>query len=195
MESPEPQAGGTIQLDRTLLAILEGLQEAEQAGVTELAEETDAITTFATYEGGKGYFTHHFNNKYDLSVINIGSEFHPHQNAAREAMLAALPDAEIETVIERTDLPASTDNTIVVADELFEEIAQIRDQWYAISVAERVEGVQSIAAAVEDSENGKLGAVSISTPAAKSTRSQIEEKYADVVTDTAVEIELKLRYQ
>lgn len=255
MKSSEPQAGGTIQSDRTLLAILEGLQEAERAGVTELserldlskstvhkhlktlheygyvrnddgtyrlsfrfltlggvvrnsrplcnvaydpmrelAEETDTITTFAIYEGDKGYFTHHFNNKYDLSVVNIGSEFHLHQNAAGKAMLAELPDAEIESVIERTDLPASTNNTIVAADELFEEIAQIRDQGYAISLAERVVGVQSIAVAVEDAENGELGAVSISTPAAKSSRSQIEEKYADVVTNTAVEIELKLRY-
>jgi DNA-binding IclR family transcriptional regulator len=256
MTTYDPSHGGKIKSDETLLAIIEGLQELDRAGVTELstyleltkstvhkhlktmeehgyvvnmdgtyrlsfrfltlggvvrnsnrlctaayepvrevAEVTDTITTFAICEHNRGYFTYQLNNKYDMNVVNIGSVFFLHQNAAGKAMLAEFPDDTVELIVTECGLPARTENTITDQDALFEEIERIRDQGFAMSVAERVEGVQSLSAAIEDPETGEFGAISISTPATRATGSQIGDKYAEEIMDRATEIELNLRYQ
>jgi DNA-binding IclR family transcriptional regulator len=180
--------GGVVRNNSQLCAV-------SYEPVREFAEKTDMMTTFAMCEHNRGYFTHDVNNKYGMSVVTIGSEFYLHQNAAGKAMLAELPDKTIERIVAETGLPAKTENTITDPAELFKEIHEIRAQGYALSVSERVEGVQSLSAAIENPETDELGAISITAPAAKTTSSQIEDKYAEKITDTAVEIGLKLRYQ
>lgn len=163
--------------------------------VERIANETDKLTTFAVREGNRGVFTHLSNDKYGITDDNpLGQTFYLHQNASGKAMLAELPDEEIDQIVDQTGLPRRTENTVVDRDELFEEIETVRQQGFAISVQERVEGVDAISASVRDPECGTLGAISLTAPGDQLTKESLREMYADLVIETANELELQSRY-
>ena len=164
--------------------------------VERLANETNRLSAFAVKEGDHGVFTHVYNDRYGITDDNpLGQTFHLHQNAAGKAMLAQLSDEEIDQVIQRQGLPSKTRNTIVDRVTLFEEIEDARNRGFAISVQERVEGVDAISASVHDPEIGTLGAISITAPGDQMTKNAIKETYADLVVETAKELELQSRYR
>lgn len=74
---------------------------------------------------------------YDYAV---GQRDGIHAGASGKAILAFLPDAEIERLFETAELKATTENTIVEPDALRREIGEIRARGYATSLGERVPG-------------------------------------------------------
>lgn len=166
-----------------------------RASVTELAEETNQMVSFILRDGSHGVAVFVRNDRYGLrKQVPLGNRFPLYQNGAGKSILAALPDDELEGVIERTTLEAKTPNTITSVDVLRREIEEIRDRGYATSTEERVEGVQSVASAVEDRSGGTIGSLSIAGPADRLTEERLHAGYADAVMEAANELELRIRY-
>lgn len=247
---------GTVQSDRTLLRVVNGLQDLDGAGVTdlaehldkpkstvhkhlktlqqegyvtkrngayrlgfrflthggyirdhhelctlaapkvrELAEETNELTLFSIKEGDYGTFTYIYNDKYGLTEsAPLGTRFHLHENSAGKAILAKLPDDEIDEIIDRVGLPRKTDNTVASRDELFERIEQIRRKGFALNFQERREGIQATAAAVYHPETDSYGALSIAGPTNRLQKERLEQEYSDVLLGTVNELEIQINY-
>lgn len=164
--------------------------------VHELAAETDRLVAFAIKEHDRGVFTSIYNDKYGLrEAVPLGKRFPLHANAAGKAMLSELEDHEIESIIERQGLDSQTENTVVDRNELLEEIEEVRNRGFSISMGERIEGVHSISASVVGQDKDDIGAVSLSGPVSRMSKNQIEGEYADVIIDTANELELQVKYR
>lgn len=162
--------------------------------IRRLGEETDRLASFAIKEHNIGIFTHAHNDRYGLGNNNpIGKKFNLHQNAPGKAILARLSNEEIELILTRKGLPQATENTIKSRDELFNQIEQIRKQGFAISVQERVKGVDAVSASVLDPRTESVGAVTISIPGNRLGQDDLRDKYATKVMDTAGEMELQIR--
>lgn len=163
--------------------------------IEELAAESDQMVSFILRDRYHGVFVFIENDRYGLrKPVPLGNRYVIHQNAAGKAILAELDDETIEEIIAETGLPRETENTITDADDLWADIETIRTQGYATSTGERLEGIQSIAAAVSSPETDQTGAISITGPADHLSQEHVHTQYAEMVMEAANELELRTRY-
>jgi DNA-binding IclR family transcriptional regulator len=129
-----------------------------------------------------------------MTSAQIGNRRHLHQLAAGKAMLAALPDDEVDRIVARRGLPGRTPNTITDEQALFEELETIRDRGYAFNRSESIEGLNAVGAAFRDEDGWPLGALSISGPANRLQGDLLEEELPSKLLGAVNEVEINLRY-
>ncbi|WP_418285633.1 IclR family transcriptional regulator [Halorubrum sp. DTA46] len=131
----------------------------------------------------------------------VGEEYHAtkeqepdylHFTASGKAVLAALPEQRVESIIEDHDLPEKTAKTITEPSDLFEELSTIRSRGYAINDEEEVVGIRAVGAPIRDANGGVLGAISVSGPTGRFTLDRCHETFSGTVTESANVIEAKL---
>lgn len=164
--------------------------------VEKAADRTDRNTAFVIREGSHGVFVSVSNDRYGLrKAVPLGNRYPLHQNASGKAILSTLSDDAVERIVEETGLPEETPNTVTDRATLFDELDCIRDRGYATSEAERIDGVQSVAAAVDARQSGRVGALTLAGPKNDRMKRKIEAEYADIVVEMANELELQILYK
>lgn len=101
--------------------------------------------------------------------IGVGTYDHEyakavHATANGKAILAWLPETEIERTVSVTGLSRFTDRTIISLAELLEEFRHVRRNGYAIDDEEFQQGVVSFGDAIRDVSGAVIGAVSCLMP-------------------------------
>jgi len=115
-----------------------------------------------------------------------------HTTATGKAILSQLPDTRVREIIDRYPLNASTENTITNEEILFENLAEIRDQGYALDLEERFSGMQGIGAPIVSTDEGIIGAIFVYGPRNRLSDDRLETEIADKVLETANEIQVGL---
>lgn len=95
-----------------------------------------------------------------------GAQTYLHSTALGKALLAEMPDQQVRQLLEQMPLPRLTDQTKVSVPQLLTELKQVRIQGYATNDEENRHGVFSAGAAVLNSENRAVGALSGGVPSA-----------------------------
>lgn len=98
-----------------------------------------------------------------------------------KAMMAYLPQDEIDHSIETWGLHRFTPNTITDRETLYAELEATRKRGYAIDVEEESPGVKCVAIPVRDSSGYPTGAISISG-SLMSMKDEILEEYAKTLS-------------
>jgi DNA-binding IclR family transcriptional regulator len=161
--------------------------------VAEMAMEVGEIAEFLVENQGKAVVTHRtIGNDGVPGRTRVGSHLPLHQAAAGKAMLAFMPDAETDRIIQQQRLIPATERTITDEDELYEELKEIRSVGYAINNEESTKGVSAVAAPVQDSEDTPIGACAITGPAHRLEIDSDANDLTDTVLTYANEIELRL---
>jgi DNA-binding IclR family transcriptional regulator len=128
------------------------------------------------------------------TACTVGSRAPAYCTAVGKAMLAELPDPEVNEVIRRWGLKAITPNTITTASGLKSELRAIRSRGYAIDNEEKESGLRCVSAPVR-SESGKLlAALSVSGPAFRVTKERVPE-IGKAVMQAAGELSYELGYR
>lgn len=125
----------------------------------------------------------------------IGERRLPHQSSAGKAILSELDDDRIQAIIDRHGLPALTPNTITEPELLFDEMKQTREQGFATSVEESIEGISGIGIAVTDPSGSPVGGLSVTGPTHRFTDEYMVWELTDPLRETVNEIELDLMYE
>ena len=107
--------------------------------------------------------------------LEIGQCVPLHCTGLGKAILAHLPEAEIESTIERLDLSMHTQNTISDPGRLMEELGTIRGEGVAIDNEEFITGVRCIAAPITNREGRVAAAISISVPTRRFSLEKLQE--------------------
>jgi DNA-binding IclR family transcriptional regulator len=117
-----------------------------------------------------------------------------HNTSVGKAYLSTLSPEELEGTLDRIDLHAKTNNTITEKSELMNEIEITRQRGYAICVEEYLIGLITIGAPLVSKHNGKgVGAVSFDFSVLQTSAQEIEEKYAELIQETASALSKRLR--
>lgn len=162
--------------------------------VRELGDKTDFLAMFTMMEFDRGVFVYVYNDRLGLrQTSQLGQQFYLHTNAAGKAMLAQLSDDDVRRIVETTGLPSRTSATITDRDVLFDQIELIREQGYATSVREWIEGTKAVAAAVHSPERDELGAISLVFPYNPSQKG-FREDHTDIISEAGRELELQVKY-
>jgi IclR family acetate operon transcriptional repressor len=85
-----------------------------------------------------------------------------HAIGAGKCFLAYLPEEDLEEWL-KGDLPRSTDRTITSPDQLRKELAQVRQQGYAVGRGEWLSGVFGVAVPVRDDTGRVFGGLALGT--------------------------------
>ena len=113
---------------------------------------------------------------------SVGRRNPAYCTAVGKAILAYLPESQVESIVRKHGLKAMTANTITSFLELKGELAAIRDQGYAIDNEEIEEGVRCVGCVVRDFSGGPVAAISVSGPAFRLTRQKVKSISRPVVT-------------
>ena len=108
------------------------------------------------------------------TYTDLGTPIPLNQGAPSKAILAFLRDDLQEQVI-RGPLRAATENTLIEADELRQELAAVRRQGYALSFGEREPRIASVSVPVYDHLKTAIGSLSVTGPDVRLSRARLEE--------------------
>jgi len=100
-------------------------------------------------------------------TLSVGTRLPAAYTSMGRVLLAQLPEAELEAFLARVKLEAFTSSSVTSADVLKEEIIKARVRGYSIVDQELDSGLRSVAAPVFAGNGELLGAINISTNAAR----------------------------
>jgi IclR family KDG regulon transcriptional repressor len=138
----------------------------------ELWKRFDDTINFAILEQGQISYVEVLESPHRFKLVAAPGDRDPvHSTALGKAMLAYLPESEVQRIIHVRGLPKITDATIVAYPALLEELERTRRRGYALNEGEMVEGSRCVAVTILNSKRSVEGSLSVSGPATR-----IEEK-------------------
>lgn len=143
-----------------------------------------------------GYMIQLYKSRNSSSIDDhapLGSHLHLHSTSTGKAMLSRLPEDEVDEIIAKRGLPKETAATIVDRDELFDELAAVRERGYSINRGEHYSGVCAVGVPILSKDHDVAGAISVSGPASRMDDDRITDEIVPVLTDKQNVIELKLK--
>ncbi|WP_346796868.1 IclR family transcriptional regulator C-terminal domain-containing protein [Halomonas sp. Bachu 37] len=99
--------------------------------------------------------------------LSVGTRLPAAHTSMGRVLLAQLPDAELEQYLAQVTLERHTNKAVTSADELRRHILAARQQGYALVDQELDPGLRSLAVPAFDASGKLLGAINISTNAAR----------------------------
>jgi len=119
---------------------------------------------------------------YDLPIVETGL----HCTALGKAVLAFLPDQEMQPLVDSLNLIKRSKNTLSTKAALLADLAETRKRGYALNDEEYIIGLISIGAPLINSEADRpIGAISFTFSSAEYSAKVMEKKYAKPVMDLA----------
>lgn len=123
------------------------LWQAAEPILRELSGRFNETCYLATREGDEIVFRDKIDCDHHIRyVIDSGERGGLHAGAGGRAVLAGLPPAEVEQVLDRVELVRRTDRTLTDRDTLRRQVAEDRRRGYSLSMGERIVGGSAVAA-------------------------------------------------
>jgi len=141
-----------------------------------LMQQVGETVHLATLEGADARFLDAVESEHALRVAGRTGRILPaHATSVGKAMLAALPDSEIDRIYPAEALPAQTTRTITTKAALRTELERVRKRGYASNGGESEDGVSSIGVAVLNSSGRPVAAVSVAAPVSRMSASMARQ--------------------
>lgn len=169
-------------------AYLSGYRLIEQAQrhLVDLNQETGESVSLSEPEDGEMVFVARFpSHKPFLIHMPVGRRLPMYCTASGRAYLAALPAAEAQQLLRRSELRPLTPLTVTDPRRIMKLIDSARADGYAYSDQECYRGDVTVAAAVIGEDGRPVGAVNVSGPTSRWTLERMRTEVSDVVIRTA----------
>ncbi|CAM4056410.1 IclR family transcriptional regulator C-terminal domain-containing protein [Vreelandella rituensis] len=120
--------------------------------------------------------------------LSLGTRLPAAHTSMGRVLLAQLPEAELDAYLKNLVLEPHTDKSITDKTELKKCILQVRRQGYAIADQELDSGLRSLAVPAFDAHGKLLGAINISTNAARIDLDTLMNQYLPLLQEKARQI-------
>lgn len=148
----------------------------------ELQNQTHEIIYLTTHVNGRVlYLEGMYPGKRMMNYSVSGKTLPIHCTGCGKAMLAYLPEDEINYIIDKIGIPAVTKNTICTKDAMLKELEGIRKRGYSIDLEEESPGVKCIAMPILSSSGYPVAALSISGTIV-SMKDEYFERYSELLS-------------
>ncbi|HEA51116.1 IclR family transcriptional regulator domain-containing protein, partial [Marinobacter antarcticus] len=140
-----------------------------QQHLEDVTAELGESSSLAVLDGDDVVYVVRSSARHRLMAISlsVGTRLPAAYTSMGRVLLAQLPDAELEAFLARVKLEAFTSASVVHSDVLKSEISAVREQGYCIVDQELDSGLRSVAVPVFAGDGELLGAINISTNAAR----------------------------
>lgn len=126
--------------------------------------------------------------------VTVGGRSPAHCSSLGKAILALLPEQEVNMVVRKRGLKAYTRRTITRPSQLKAELAEIRTRGFAIDDQELEDGLKCIGAPVQDCSGRVVAALSIAGAALRLGKGRVPA-LAPLVAQTASDLSARLGYR
>lgn len=173
---------------------LRKIHRVTEPELAELAADTGEVASLAVEEGGFGVVLDSAQGEDAVPAdVHPGTRFHLHTSALGKAILADMPDSEVDAIVDQHGLEAYTEETITDRDELHEELRETRERNVAYDTEERVSRSKSVAVSIKNESGQIVGSVGVSGPVGRLRDDRLGE-IEDRLHDVTNIVELKLVY-
>ena len=128
-------------------------------------------------------------------AISLGSRLPAASTSMGRALLAELPDDELDSFLARTTVTPATDNTLTEPTALREAIHDVRRQGYAVVDQELEIGVRSASTVLRNRRGCALAAINVSTHAGRVSLEELKTAFVPELLATAGAINAQLARQ
>ncbi|WP_438752246.1 IclR family transcriptional regulator domain-containing protein [Pararhizobium sp. O133] len=158
-----------------------------------LAETTGQSSSASVLDDTQIVYIARASQKRVMSInLNPGSRLPAYCSSMGRVMLAALRESDAREILERTDLRANTEKTIVGVEQLVAALNRVREQGYAVIDQELELGLCSIAVPLRNRRGEVVAALNIGAPAAHVAPRQLVDQFLPALVDAADRIRLNL---
>lgn len=119
-------------------------------------------------------------------AANPGDRNSVHSTALGKAILAFLPEQELDFILKQRPLLKMTPKTITQRERLIEHLAAVRERRVAFDLEENLTGVVCVAAPIFDQRGRVAASISVSGPASRMESKLLQVQ--DGVRDAGIEI-------
>lgn len=120
--------------------------------------------------------------------LSIGTRLPAVATSMGRVLLAQLPTAELDALLAATTLRAHTEHTITDPQALRERLAEVRRDGYCIVDQELDSGLRSLAVPAFDANGKLLGAINVSTNAARIDLATLTDTFLPLLQEKADQI-------
>lgn len=140
-----------------------------QQHLEDITAETGESSSLGVLDGSDVIYVARSAAKHRLMAItlSVGTRLPAAHTSMGRILLAQLSEADLDHFLSSVALEPYTDKTVTDVNELRSQIISARQQGYAISDQELDSGLRSIAVPVYDAKQHLMGAINISTNAAR----------------------------
>jgi len=124
---------------------------------------------------------------------NIGTSFPLYGTSLGKAILAFLPEDELDDYLATAQRPAITPNTKTDRNVLLKELQQIKKEGFATSDGEYDYGIFAIAVPIFDDERKVIASINASTSKSQSDKLEYVDSRLPIMRETANHIEREIR--
>jgi DNA-binding IclR family transcriptional regulator len=180
---------GLLRLAGATTARLDVVQEARPIS-RKLAADTGETVNVSVLADRSALYLDQVAGSSALQSHNwVGQHIPLHATANGKVLLIGLDDDQLGEMLGR--LQAYTDTTITTRDKLRKELAQVREQGYAVAVDELEVGLAAIAAPIHNAHGDVIASMSVSGPTFRLTEERIDEIIPPLV-EAAAEVSHRL---
>ncbi|WP_050475630.1 IclR family transcriptional regulator [Herbaspirillum rhizosphaerae] len=161
----------------------------------QLSQETEETTNLTILDGPDVVFVQRIVSRNVLNPnVVTGTRLPAYCTASGLAIMSTLSEAEVDDILDHTDLKMYTPFTIADRDKIKQRLAKFREQGYAHIREEYFFGDISTAAVITDSRIGRaVGAVNLAITTARWSGDADERRHADLVMSAARVISIQGR--
>ncbi|WP_336365264.1 IclR family transcriptional regulator [Halalkalicoccus salilacus] len=162
--------------------------------IGEIADQTNESAWCIVPEGGQGMVLYGASENDSISPDSlIGSWLPLHANSGGKAIMAQLPQSEIDAILDQHGLPAKTQSTITDRDDLLDELDHVQEAGYALNFGEDIEGIHAVGVPVVI-EDDVLGALTIAGAANRLTEEYCKTELVPLLKSAVDDLELSYIY-
>lgn len=153
-----------------------------------LMESSGETTNLAVINDDEAVFVAQVQCRELMRMISkLGARAPLHASGVGKAMLAAMPAAAAQVLIDRSGLERHTARTLTDAKQLAAELAVTRERGYSFDDEEHADGLRCVAAVIWNENGEPWAAVSIAGPTSRLPLERIE-KLGQLVRSVAADI-------
>ncbi len=161
-----------------------------QQHLEDITAETGESSSLGVLDGNDVIYVARSAAKHRLMAItlSVGTRLPAAHTSMGRMLLAQLSDTDLDHFLASVALESYTDKTVTDVSELRNQIIKARQQGYAISDQELDSGLRSIAVPVYDAKQHLMGAINISTNAARVDLDTLINVYLPVLQNKVAQV-------
>lgn len=141
------------------------------------------------------YLARYAGNQHIVSNVHIGTRFPVHATALGQVLLIDLCDEEIAEIFAQVEMASYTKHTPTNVKGLIKRVSLGRKQGYLESWGHFEKGLASVAAPIRDNNKAVVGAMNITCPISRFSRSTLSGEIVQRVVATAKAMSSSLGYR
>ena len=182
---------GVLRLAGATTARLDVVQEARPV-CRKLAADSGETVNIAVLSDRSALYLDQVAGQSALQSHNwVGQHIPLHATSNGKVLLSGLSADEVDSRLPK--LPSYTSDTVTSRARLRRELAEVRDQGYAVAVDELEVGLTAIAAPIRNAHGDVIASLSVSGPTFRLGEPRVKE-LVPVVQDAADEVSRRLGY-